>query len=412
MNLEIVLGGWPLQWHLLDGAPVESWIASQQWRSNAGLISCAPSTTPVLVEKLSRLFAVMLDQGIPDVIQVELAARTVEQALADSLSCGPGRRAIAQEICTRGRYGVLMVVCAGGRSGRDTEDIQALRQLCVQHDEHAQLVLLLLVPPEQRGPRTFGLGEGWPVSRIRAGVRGGEWAYYLHERAAWHGGGRIDIALELAQQIDHVRDGDDAALSALLLRDALARLNRLPAAARAELESTLVPIQSDTNLRMNAGLHGEFGAAPVPVAWLAMALLITLPRHPNRELLRYATACRPLALRMMGRVMACEARMRDRLLPRCSSRDPSQETLGVYRRVTDQSGWDMNLEQSLPPPGFCPPDSPWQVASIGEILIATGRDTFDSPEGRLRRLRNALAHGSPVGWAALGVLDELERCLG
>jgi hypothetical protein len=82
-----------------------------------------------------------------------------------------------------------------------------------------------------------------------------------------------------------------------------------------------------------------------------------------------------------------------------------QELEGALSRFRgDMSG----IESEIVPPGHPLPDHPWELASLGTI----GHHAWlrvPAVTSEVRRVRNALAHGAPVGWRAYGLVERLER---
>ena len=130
------------------------------------------------------------------------------------------------------------------------------------------------------------------------------------------------------------------------------------------------------------------------------------PGHPNRRYLAGLVTCRPLALRLLGRCMDLEQRARDELFANGDVGPPDEDLTGQARDIC-RAG---SVESALVPSGGVLHDSdPWDFAPFGAVLSRSGAESGRRQQfHELRRIRNALAHGSAVGWKAASVVDHLE----
>jgi hypothetical protein len=116
-----------------------------------------------------------------------------------------------------------------------------------------------------------------------------------------------------------------------------------------------------------------------------------------------------MAARLLARCLDLEQRIVDLAQPyldRLVLSEDAQRTLSRLR--FDRSA----LEHRLTPLGQRAVDDPTEFASLGDVLRCfPPNDRLMDPAGDLRRVRNALAHGSPVGWSAFSILDQLEARL-
>jgi hypothetical protein len=411
MNFEVGIGGLYLPWRPIDIGIMEDWVVRGDWRSRVALVTCATGGEGAICGAVLRMLMHAIANVEPRVIEVQVSTRDLDNCIGEAIGAGPGRRAIAKKLIDSARFDFqLIILRINDRPMVRAEEAREFRDIAYKLDGDAQLMIVAILPDECQVHGAFHLSEGWPVHRVRVGVGGGEWSAYVHDRVAWHSGGRFDVALSLGKKVPPLREGEEAELGLALRDDARARFNAMDAELKQSLTGNLSSLVGNRFLQVRAGSVGEVGHHPLPIGWLATAILELNPRHPNREILRYSAACRPLALRLFGRVMALEAGIRDRLLSQTVGIQPPDQVQSNFDRVIQLSSVS-EIEQRIIPRGFPHPESPWQLAGLGELLKLSGINAEHSPEGKLRRLRNALAHGSPVGWDAFAALEEIERAL-
>jgi hypothetical protein len=119
-----------------------------------------------------------------------------------------------------------------------------------------------------------------------------------------------------------------------------------------------------------------------------------------------------MAMRLLGRCIDLEARIKDLAVDHLVANvkippDLERETLEAFERL---HGRRRGIESALVPPGHPLPDQPWEMASLGTIEVFA-RELVPRVASEVRWVRNALAHGSPVGWGAYNLVERLESAL-
>lgn len=230
------------------------------------------------------------------------------------------------------------------------------------------------------------------------------WAAYVHERLAWHTGGDLDEVIAALRRLGALDVGDDAALERCLSEHARERWRSLDGGLREALRRSLAPLRYSPELTLNPGIPGAGGASK-PAPWLARALLHLEPEHPAGRVLLSSVACRSLAMRLLGRCMDIEALLKDAYLDRLVG-PPPYEVVARYEQLVHQPG---SLGRQLRPPDELLPRSAWDIAGLGALAH---RAPLSGRERKLvhavRETRNALAHGSSVGWRGVQHVERLE----
>lgn len=255
------------------------------------------------------------------------------------------------------------------------------------------------------------LDVAWPETLRRLPTEDDRWAAYLHERVAWHVCGRLDAAVEVFGCATEIRRGDDRALERVLTEHAQRRFATVPEPIRKSLLASLGALDDHQELCVPVVIPGA-GDARRPAPWLARGILSERPDHPQRRFLRAAVTCRPMAMRLLGRCIDLEARIKDVAVDHLAANVPipadcEKETIEAFDRL---HGRRPGVEAALAPPGHPMPDHPWEMASLGTIEFFA-RELVPHVTREVRWVRNALAHGTPVGWAAFNVVERLEEAL-
>ncbi len=288
------------------------------------------------------------------------------------------------------------------------EQCVVLSELCSKIAGEAFCAVITSPPDSLTHANVARFDLAWPVDAAPASSEYERWNSYVMERIAWHCGGAIDHAKALALSLSRVSMGDDAAIEKLFDHDACRAYALMPAEWRQRVETLPLRCAADSTLCLAPGLLGA-ASAPQLIPWIARATLHQIPLHPQRRALRASVICRPLAMRLLGRCLILEAHVKDRVLKNACDTVPipdscAQDTIVAFERVI---GVRKGLEQDLVPVGHPMPEHPWELATLGTLQYH-----FPScPESvdRLRRIRNAIAHGVPVGWAAAKMIDRLEQ---
>jgi hypothetical protein len=252
------------------------------------------------------------------------------------------------------------------------------------------------------------LDVGWPAEATAVYDDDDRWSAYLHERVAWHSGGDIERAIDVGAALPPLMRGDDQVLEAALNEHAAALFARLPKEMQEQLGESLDQVRYNPSLRLGIGLSGAEARSHRPAPWLARALLNRDRSHPQKRFLSSLSGCRPLANRLLGRCMDLEQRIRDHVLATPPWRPPSTPSKRLETLRQDSSA----VEHRLTPLGRVASLDEWDAASLNEVigLSPDDRSTKDGMH-ELRYVRNALAHGTAVGWNALAIVDRLEDAL-
>jgi hypothetical protein len=230
------------------------------------------------------------------------------------------------------------------------------------------------------------------------------WSAYVHERVAWHAGGSLDVVADLAAVLHSVACGDDDALEDALDGHARQAVEELDSVLLQRLRSDLAPALNNPALCVPLGLEGPNLGGARPNPWLARGLLLVEPKHPRRRSLRSLQTCRPLANRLLGRCMDLEQDVRDQLLAVTPSLPPSDRALAQIRSLRDDP---RHPDNQLTPRGRAPLQEPWDVVDFNAIVKLELEPRRRDQLHRLRRTRNALAHGVEVGWNALAMVNNI-----
>ncbi len=250
------------------------------------------------------------------------------------------------------------------------------------------------------------LDQAWPTDAAPDVTDPDPWARYVHLRLAWHVGGQWARAQDATRL---PRIADDGALSQAL--DALSArwFDALPPATQAALVEAdpdrLEMCLAEHNLLMDRAT-GWMGP-PMPTPWVARALLCRVAQHPARRQLRAAEACRPWNRELLDRCLWLEALARDRLVPdeEAPPRDNALDRDHIFTRFAQ--GWGAEARFMLDQHEANPLE-PLDFHSLGQAGYHASRGLRDSLLTGLRHLRNVLAHGHAVGWAAHEELERLE----
>jgi len=413
MKLDLSICGHARQWRCVGAARVDRWLAGGPWSEQGGvlLVRTPSSEIEVVLEGLERSFKATAGprarwarawfEGAPPCFGEALRAWS-------DLS-GASRRELASSLCEQAELApslYVFVLPEGASPSAWVDDAQQFVEISTKSRSMVPLVFLLASTAPGDGDR---LDIAWPIDLGGSRSRHALWADYLHERVAWHAAGVVDMAMQVAQRLRMgVQQGDEGLLERRLDEDAAERWASVGGVVRGELAGSLTSLARHPSLRVPQGLPGTGGEGR-PAAWVARALLRENPSHPMRRQLRAALACRPLAMRLLGRCMDMEARVLDALLEQPVCSPAPEEAQHQFRRIWRESG---SLERRVTPPGSPLPDEPWELAGLGALVHATGvaRWPVDLVHD-LRRLRNVLAHGRAVGWAAVLMVERLDSRL-
>lgn len=253
---------------------------------------------------------------------------------------------------------------------------------------------------------TTRLDLAWPLHTVCTG-QSSSWGAYLHERIAWYSGGNIDTADEVAQTVATIRVNQDNVLESALDEHSQRCLAHLPPQMLSMASVNAVQASASASLLLHPMIPGA-GNLLRPVPWFARAVLLKWPDHPQRSLLHTTITCRPLAARLLGRLIDLEGHLRDQLI-RSKRLPPPPEDL---ERRFRQAAATYSFDRLLDPLHRRPMGSAWDIAGYGDLLqLLPPGDTCQRALNDARQLRNALAHGSAVSWNAIQKVEELESSL-
>ncbi len=439
MNLTITLAGHTADWRFRDSAALGSWLALAPWQGRGEVrvvrISSA-ELAPTFLAGLRREVRAH-DDGRSGVAFHEVGtadrAGGLPAAVADLLEVPPGlnRFEVIQETARRlsGRPGVVLVPPAAGSAPPRPQALDEARdwlQRLRKADAGVQAAVLLLDTSRQRlGATVFDLSVGLPVDRLLAGPganAGALWRGYLHHRLAWESAGDPERAARAQSAVARLSAGADADFERLLNDTARAAHDALPGAVRQDakqyLEERVKPTrtrgwltQRAADLEQQRLLWRPRGATAnhVPAPWLARAFLLARAVPVCELPLRDCLVCAPLAHELLDRCFDLEGQERAALWAARSDSAPPDRAVERWQSFREPS----SFQAALYPPG-CParPEDAWPFATFGEFLSVL------APEGPRRdawydllNLRNHVAHGHYVAWAAVEKLRQVEDVL-
>jgi len=422
MYSPVELAGFCAHWRFEGSRALYDWFKERPWLSGGGTralrVGSSGSVAPIAdaVRRAVRWH----DDGASSV-------RTLVGALNESTATplasicealevapDPSRRTTIHRLAQVLDHHPAVVVLDASESSPDA--VACLDPLESLVDElpkvHAPAALVALVLGREFGLREaddFSHGEPIEGPWLYLGDRSRSWRSYVHVRISWETAGDIDRAKRWGADAPSFRVGEDGALEAWLNRQSAAELHAQPAGVAAKI-SALNTRSSDHDDRAELAAAGALwspspGVARRPTPWAARALL-TAGAPPTRAL-RRALVCAPLAHELLRVCLDQEHLFRSR---HRTPGTPSENTVGNYDRyVRGEAGSDRDFY----PPG-CPAvtDDPWDFASLGEFIPATGvsgdvrRAVHD-----LRALRNALAHGHYVSWRGVSLLAQIREAV-
>ena len=271
------------------------------------------------------------------------------------------------------------------------------------------IAVILETPQLPLGGRYHDLVDGLvlPPTDLLSATDMRAWTVYRHHRLAWETGGRIAASrrLEIEMSSGDMRIGSDDVLEAGLEKMAAKRFAILGPEARRHAAAGIEACvdRSDSIATLDPDLFWSPTETPgrLPRPWVARALLLADPMHSHAAFLRNCLACIPIGHALLAACSVFETQIRGRIrLPstRPSFADRADPWIGFQTAGS--------LSRALFPlsgPGL--PTSPWELASLGECLThEVIKDRGGSWRHEIRILRNHLAHGHHVGWAAIHLM--------
>jgi hypothetical protein len=418
MNVAVTLAGHRRSWRAMGAAAVEDWLRTEPWNSSGRplVVRVAAGEAFAFPAGLrSELRAMGKEDNWPaiDVVASQYCGSDWVAGLAGWMQIQvENRRQLAEafgRLALHTPYLVVLDLGASASTAAWKENVEALTDLCRKLEVSARVAFIIVATAGELAAGTERLDLGWPVDAVRCHDPQDRWLGYVHERAAWHVAGRLDLAFELEPLLADLRMENELGLEQALDKHAEGCLAKLPPALVQQLAKSIVAVERVPEVQLAPGLEGTDGRGTRVAPWLARALLTLCPDHPARRQLRAAVVCRPIAARLLSRCMDLEQRIVDAVAPKIKPYQPSSEVQNSWTRLTSERD---GVENRITPRGCRDPVEPMDLASLGEILTLVGpKDLPKDSAHELRRMRNALAHGSAVGWEAFGILDQIETRL-
>ncbi len=271
------------------------------------------------------------------------------------------------------------------------------------------IAIILDTPRMPLGGRYHDLVDGLvpPPTDLLSASDTRAWTIYRHHRLAWETGGRIADSHRLEKEMmsGEMRIGSDDLLDSGLEKAATKLFAMLGPEARTHAAVGIEACvdRNDSSPTLDPRLFWSPTETPgkLPRPWVARAVLLSDPGHSHAAFLRNCLACVPIGHALLAACSVFETQIRGRIrLP--STRPP------IVERVDPWNGFQTpgSLSRALFPasgPGL--PTSPWEFASLGECLThEVIKDREGSWRHEIRIVRNHLAHGHHVGWAAIHLM--------
>lgn len=272
----------------------------------------------------------------------------------------------------------------------------------------------------------FGLPGAGALLAANEAVK--QWEAYVELRVAWESGGDPSLCGQMLNQMDNAerRNRNDAAFDAFLDRVAAQCWSR----GGEELEQVALGFHTWMVEPVSPGLEREqrawqqsaeqLGAIWVPPGattwrpspWASRARLATPGlTDGERRLHRAACTCLPLLGALFTRALEFEVWLRALLVSRAPPLDANAAKSADLARARERKAeFDrrhlVGAARYYPARSLLRPSGDEEHMTLGELANVYGlaRDpTQEDPLDRLVWVRNAVAHGHPVGWKA--VLD-------
>lgn len=412
MRLRLPLVGHEADWSFDSTPAVERWLASRPWsggtarrvgnlRVDPAHVTPAFRAAPLQFQLRAAADAAPL-KALSCRVQPGSGLRTLwrELGLSDS---PPAARIVETLQLQHGTSAATVIVVAMdartasfGDAAVVQELLQEISDLCVRRG----LRFSALLVQSADAPDCWDCRVGAPERTNFAlldDLHEAPWRHYLHIRLAWHAGGQWPRCTESADAWEELAFGDDEAVEHQMnaeadrwFQEAEARSPDMVKALNSFLSGDSAAEEELTECGLLWRPPGGQRRQVTP--WVARALLAGKERTPYRSNLRTAVVCEPLVRALLDRAFEAEWRLREIL------------TLSpMFQQVDDgaQKPAAHSSARFLPKSdGRLLPQHPWDYLALGELLKSNAK------LGRFRNLvdlRNALAHGHPVGWQ--GVLD-------
>lgn len=412
MNVPVLMGGFSRRWRTMEGDRISDWVRAGPWfqGGNVLVVRAALGQVPAVRDLVAAEVRGSAQWG--EVVRVHdldpsASASGFAVALATWMNIeAPNLRVLGEalgQVTDRNPRLFIACLAADVTPAPWLQEARRTLDVYVKTTDQPGAALLVLETAPLPSAGSLRVDLAWPVPGVGAGASE-RWSAYLHERVAWHSGGDLDCVAEVAELLDSIEVGDDLCLEDALDGHARRKVLELDSRLRARLAVDLVPALNDPRLCLTLGLQGPEIATLRPAPWLARGLLLMVPNHPRRRFLASLRTCRPLANRLLGRCMDLEQDARDRLLAAAPGWPAAEKARGQLQRLAIERD---HPEHILAPRGRSVPRDAWDVADFNDVIALECDGSLRDSLHLLRKARNALAHGSEVGWSGLLLVERI-----
>ena len=424
MNVSAIVAGYEATWRFRHSRKMDVWLAGQPWRASGGVLAIRVASavqTPATIAALGRAARAADEHGDLRVLTLRsedlpygiLPAIAHALELPASVSRGEAIRRVGEELHRPHLF--VAEPADGPEVGRVFDEAAGFcDEITRISPASAGSIVLLELPSHPVSGDSMDLSVGGPADGLLDLLDGPVsdlWRAYVHARLAWEAAGDLS-RVEVAEQFGfaELRVGDDDDLERRLNLYARASLDGLCdratslteqmvlAAGRTPRDPSAFPPSGELE---TSGIFWRPAGKPLPrpTPWWARAILCQGRAGTLRYLLRSCLVCAPIAREILLRCFDLEALDRASCTPRPQANADAELIwkLESFRRAHPDS-------ESRHYPILCPaaPCEPTDFASYGAILASLPLDSARDPaRHRLRRLRNTVAHGHYVSWAAL-----------
>ena len=412
MNLRVDVGGNSRWWRLLESERLSAWLQGRPWNGQGVVLAfeLADAYEDEILDGLEGdVRRVERDEEV--VVRVlRASALDATSALRDEMGIETGsRRDLAERLAasaSRDPNLWILIPPSGAPVASWVDELQQVVDVHAKLPCPGRVAFLVTARSEHAIADRVRMDLAWPEHTYSVEKIRDRWTAYVHERLAWHAGGSLSIVASFASRVRSIPTGQDIALEDALDAHALELLDTHDASLVKRLSRDVSSVRYDPQLMMPLGMTGHDARVARPVPWLARGLLFRYREHPQRRFLRSVRICRPLASRLFDRCMDAEQRIRDRLLARAPQVQLSEQVGAHVARVERDKD---AIEHQLTPRGQAELEGGWEAATLADLIDASDLTPSQRTDmHKLRLTRNALAHGSPVGWKAILIVDDLE----
>jgi hypothetical protein len=421
MDVVVRLAGATCSWRFAGSARVSAWCDERPWATSGSVlvVVVTGALQRVAIEEVVDGWVRRADGGGTEVrtVAVDIGAgqelaRVVGEHFEIPLAV-TGRDAV-NAIATSLAHSptVFLANVVAGDAVRVASEALALRDASAKLQPGAALAMLVLTTEPRDDAADLRVGAPIEaVHEVPLGGRHASWRRYLHRRVAWEVAGHYEFARRWNDDFgfESLIVGDDRGVERAFNAAASARLGVVPPAAVARaLDSgatgRIADLEADGLIwrpRSRAYLR--------PTPWFARAVLLSGMSPTRWRMLRGCVVAAPLVQEAMGRCLDLECKVRDLYHEKVGVPTGLEESERAYLEF----GAGRHFYQQFYP-AECParPRDQWDFTGLGSVLqhISVPARAMDTLH-RLRRLRNALAHGHYVCWRTFELLEELEAAI-